>query len=193
MRLRLTGFVLCAVLVIPPAGATEIYRSKSEDGTVEFSDRPGEGRERIEVEPGGGVSAADSEATMSGDEDEPENGTEETDAGAEETDESETEGDEVVYETLEIVEPAHDQAFYRNTPDLPVRVSLEPGLADDHAIVAWLDGERMDEPFTSETFSLEPVHLGEHQLRVAVVNEAGETLIESETITFYRLRHTQDD
>lgn len=174
--------VIAGVLAAAPVAATEIYRSVNEDGVVEFSDRPGAGREPVEVDPAIGAEPApapDGERAL-------ERPGEDSSATLPE----EAAAEVVDYDTLVITSPEHDQAFYRNQPDLPVQVNLEPELAEDHAFVAWLDGQRVDQRFATPAFSIEPVHPGEHQLRVAVVDDEGEIQIESETITFYRLRHT---
>lgn len=88
------------------------------------------------------------------------------------------------YDRLVIRTPGDEQVVRDNLGNVEVEVALEPALQEGHRLLARINGERRGE-FDSPRFTLSEVHRGTWELQVAVLDEEGGTLMESEAITFF--------
>jgi len=164
---------LAAALAAAPVRG-EIYRYVDESGTVVYTDRPRPGAEKVEL-PGisvyrGGVPRAGS--PPAGDRKEP--------------------AKEVApaYETVRIVSPAHDQAFWSAVGEVAVQLETKPELRVEagHRLRLYVDGRPVEGLLEATAVRLRNVNPGTHELRAEIVDGAGRVLAESEPVTFHLLR-----
>ncbi|MDN3516629.1 DUF4124 domain-containing protein [Aquisalimonas lutea] len=156
-----------AVLLVPLAAAGEIYKHVDEDGNVTYTDEPIEGAERLESP-------------------EPESvyrfrTPERLDASGP----AEPQEPEAPYQSVRILQPRPEGTVRDNRGIVEVRVGTEPQLRQGHAVEYILDGEVRGDAGPELTRRLTEVHRGEHQIRARIVDGNGETIAESESVTFY--------
>ena len=90
------------------------------------------------------------------------------------------------YRSLEIWKPAQDEAIVNTAGSVSVRLRLEPGLADNHSIFLFLDGQRVDnQPLDALDFQLNEVPRGTHALTAMVTDADGKTLIQAPPVVFH--------
>ena len=91
------------------------------------------------------------------------------------------------YDRLSIASPEHDSVVRDNLGNVSVQLALEPDLQPGHRVQARIGDEDRGE-FESLSFIIPEVHRGSWDLTVHVVDEEGERLIESDTVTFHMLQ-----
>ena len=156
------------LLSLPVVAA--VYMEKDADGNTVFTDRPSSEQARpVEISPTSTYSAPASASTSSS-------------SQPAEAD-NQTQG----YESLTISSPADDTPIRANDGSLEVSVDLSPGLKANHHFVLLIDGSPVDES-QSPTFSVQNVDRGTHTLQVQVVDDAGNEIISSDSVTFHMLR-----
>lgn len=161
--LGLTGLLLCT------ASIAEVYMERDADGNVIFTDRPSsKAAKPVDVSPASTYSpppayTSPRRSTRSGD------------------------SNSAGYESLSISSPGDDEPVRANDGSLQVSVSLSPGLKPRHHFVLLMDGNPVDEG-QSAVFNLQNVDRGSHSLQVQVIDESGNTVISSDSITFHMLR-----
>lgn len=157
------------LLLALATGGADVYRWIDADGQVHLSDRPVPGAERVEVAvPRPATAPQDagpSQGTFSAAADQPEAA--------------------VRYQGLTITSPRQDEVLWNIEGQLNAEAAVQPALLPGHALRFYLDG-RMTEAQPGVTgIQLPEVYRGEHTLRVEVVNEAGQSLVESPTVRFF--------
>ncbi len=171
MRKPIVVFLLAASLVAAPAAAQPVYETRDRAGPV-FSDIPAAGATEVVLPP---LNRMDSPA-------------EPPVAPA-------SPGPAVAaYTTLNIVQPGNGATVHSNTGQLAVQLTLEPALqtARGDAIVVKLDNTRLPTRRTTLNFEISAAEWqsvaadsAEHQLEVAVVDQAGAALIVAPSVRFY--------
>lgn len=167
MRTVLIGTLLLS-LASPTLGQT-IYKSVDENGNVSYSDRPPEGARSESAETLPPVNTLpEQKPTRSY----PNSAREETD-------------DEATIEyTLSLASPAPESSVPPGQRDLPIVLNADPGLAPGHAFAFYMDGELLAET-RSNQYVVKEIFRGAHQIRGMIVDENGNVLRETETITIY--------
>ncbi|MDA8094183.1 MAG: DUF4124 domain-containing protein [Betaproteobacteria bacterium] len=94
---------------------------------------------------------------------------------------------DVRYTEALIVEPKDESTIHSNAGEVPVEVSVQPGLnasAGDR-IAVLLDGRMLPQRYTATSFTLSGVERGAHTLQAVVVSPDGATRISTAIATFY--------
>ena len=159
-------FILLALLVAAGAFA-EAYTWTDEDGIVHYSDRPHPGAKIVEL---GESRSARPRPTPRPTATAPSqsNNTETTPAG---------------YTSLEIASPAAEETLWNIEATLNVSLTLTPALMSGHQVRAYFDGT--PQIVNGESFQLQEVYRGVHNLQVEVIDETGKLMIRSRPNRFY--------
>lgn len=178
------GLLLAGLLLIPTLGLSQgqIYRHVDENGNVTFSDQPMPGGEEVEVapvqtfKPLPGAKAIIERDTLEARRARAEHEAARTEAG---------------YGAFAIISPEQDQALRSNSGDITVGIAIEPELKPKHYLVYMLDGTPLGERVKSTIQTFENLDRGTHSVQIALVDDAGEEISRTDTVTFHILRHHQ--
>jgi Domain of unknown function (DUF4124) len=163
-----TAVLVFALLVSLAAAAEDIWRWVDRDGVVHYSDRPAPGAEKIDLKvqtytPPPAPAAASVQPAESRKPTEP-----------------------VTYRSVEIWEPAQDQAIVNMGGNLSVRMRVDPELAPGDSIYLYVDGQRYDDAaHNALDIDLTDVPRGSHTLAAVVTDPQGKTLIQSPPVVFH--------
>lgn len=170
-------FLLCSCAY----AETAIYRSVDETGAVLFSDQQLPGAERVIVDVIPGYSPVPVPRDL-------------FDATDETSDELE---DELLTDLspdyiLSIVNPVADESVWINDGNVAVDVLIQPELQQQlgHLVQLTLNGRLVGSPVPTNSFLLQHLDRGSHELMATVIDEQGDTLASSETIVFHLHRAT---
>ena len=166
---------LCFALPAAALGGAEVYRWVDAEGQVHYSDRPGEGADRVVLDimpPSSSPAAAGSTPGRT-----PPKVGNETAPG---------------YAALTIQAPGQDETLWNIEGQLDVAVAPQPALQAGHTIQLLLDGQTAAElePGATRT-RLSDVYRGQHTLQARIRDEFGTTLKQSDPVTFYVQQGTQ--
>lgn len=165
MKQLITGISL--VIAMGALHAAEVYRWVDEAGKIHYSDSPRPGAEAVEIREPNVYDAPENLPRI-------------------ETEPPDPETDTPGYERLQITYPEPDSAFWDNQGNFTLRLTLEPALdsAAGHRVRVYLDGESQG---TTEKLQwrFTGVNRGSHSVRAEVIDEAGESLIQSGTVSFH--------
>jgi Domain of unknown function (DUF4124) len=164
MRLSLF-LVLCLLCGYSQAA---IYKWKLPDGTVVFSDQPNPGAEEVELPKLQTYTPPPSPAFTS------EVATPTQNAPA--------------YTTLMITTPGNDEAIRENSGKIEINIAVEPPLQIGDKILVKMDGQAIGDPSSSQHYILDNVDRGTHTLQATVLDADGNSLIDSEAVTFHLQR-----
>lgn len=170
--------LLPAALAAGPAAASEIYRTTDADGNVVFTDDPPtDDAEPVELDPLTTVKPVE------GDPDGAVTGS--SDASEEEPD-SPSNG----ISGISIAYPENEKGIRHNGGNVPFEVALEPegaALPRGHQVEIILDGKVRGRAASTQV-TVSTVERGPHTVRARVIDNAGETRYESDSVKFYLLR-----
>lgn len=97
---------------------------------------------------------------------------------------------QAAYTSLQITSPENDATIQDNAGNIQINVAFTPGLAAEHKLLLYLDGNQTGAGGKSGNITLSNVSRGSHTLRVAVVDAQGSQLISSPPVTFHLLRRS---
>ncbi|MDR9437767.1 MAG: DUF4124 domain-containing protein [Thiohalophilus sp.] len=157
------------LLTLPVAAADKVYKKVNPDGSVEYSDQPIEGSEEMSVDQ---APATRFEKSPDINYQPPERDR----------------ADSSSYE-VSITSPGNDESIRDNAGNVTLRGSVEPGLRGGHQLRWRLDGEPLAQ--SGATVSLTNMDRGTHTVKLEVVNNDGEVLGASSSVTFHLLRHSK--
>ena len=161
---RRTIFALIGVLATSVVLAEDAWKWIDDEGVVHYSDVPVDGAEQVHLsEYSKKTGARISEST--------------------ELTQREETPEEFTYETLAVTSPAAEQTLWNIEGNLPVSISVNPGLMRGHRIRLYFDGSAQDLAGTSVT--LTEVHRGVHNLRAEVIDATGRVITISDPVRFY--------
>lgn len=86
---------------------------------------------------------------------------------------------------IDIVTPAQDETFRGGDRTVPVAVVVTPPLTPDQRLIYFLDGAPQSLPTTDTSFAFTGVDRGSHAVSVALVDETGQELGRSGTVTVH--------
>ena len=89
------------------------------------------------------------------------------------------------YAQIQIVAPTHDETFRGGERVVPVGVLVTPALEPNQRLIYLLDGAPASQPTTDTSFALTGVDRGSHSVSVTLVDEAGEPIGSSPSVTFH--------
>jgi hypothetical protein len=167
---------LLLVVSLPLAAAETGYRIVHPDGTVEFTDDPNRGGEKVEIEE---VPTFHSvvPTTKSG------SATNRSQSSAGKEDQAAS------YQSLTITAPKAEQTIWFDGGPIAVNVNVAPQLAEGDSVVVLLDGKEVTRGQRT-SFNLPQVERGSHTIGAKVVNASGTTVLRASPVTFYMQRHT---
>ncbi|MFW5969028.1 MAG: DUF4124 domain-containing protein [Halofilum sp. (in: g-proteobacteria)] len=164
----------------PVVAGSDIYRTTDEDGNVVFTDEPpSDDAEPLDLKP---LTTAD---PVEG-EGEPEE-LDDADSGASD-DEPDTPSNGL--QGISIAYPENEKGIRHNGGNVPFEVALEPedaALPRGHQIEIIVDGE-VRERAASTKITVSTLDRGPHTVRARVIDNAGKTRYESDSVKFYLLR-----
>jgi len=159
------------LILLPVAGFAAIYQWTDKQGNLHFSDKPHRGAKRIKLSPTQIYHTP--------------KGTTENNAN------KQGRADKLrvrEYQTVAISQPENSATIRNNQGYVAVSVDLEPALMNGDRVVIILDGMAVGKPHTNVHFSLSGINRGTHTLIVKIIDEAGVTIAESESIVFHMRR-----
>ena len=147
----------------PLASLAEIYKTTDKDGNVVYTDNPSPSRpsEKVKLKPITPLPPAEYIAPPSPRSQKPES--------------------DYSYETLTITSPANDSVIHNNGNVL-VNVSVKPALLGNHKLRLLVDGEVLAGPQKNNTFAIENMFRGTHQLQVEIVDGKGKSLMQTASV-----------
>jgi len=162
--------ILIFSLPLGSAGA-DIYKHVLPDGTVVFSDQPGDDATKVEAAPLQTYAAPPTPPAP-------------TSSPA-----SKPPDEGPGYSTLTITAPVQDEVIWDNNGVVAVDVDIQPPLrtAQGHHFTLLLDGQKVKD-FTDTPYTLQGIDRGTHTLQVEVL-DGGKTLAESQIVEFHLKRH----
>ena len=162
--------ILIFLLTLGSADA-DIYKRVLPDGTVVFSDQPGEDATKVEPAPLQTFTAPP------------------TPPASPSTSATKPPDEGPGYSTLTITAPVKDEVIWDNNGIVAVDVDIQPPLRTEqgHHFTLLLDGQKVTD-FTDPPYTLRGVDRGTHTLQVKVV-DAGKVLAESQNVEFHLKRH----
>jgi hypothetical protein len=170
-------FLLFLVFVCATASA-QVYRRIGPDGEVYFTDQPLPDAEQIKVTPAQAISMP------------PVGGQTETTAqpGSEAAGQPEEEA--AAYSLFSIISPASEEAVRANDGNVTIHLLLQPELAPDHTIKLKVDGEDGNDMNTVDATTIELTNMsrGRHTVEATVVDDKGNELIQTSSVSFDVLR-----
>ena len=155
------------------AHAVAVYRHQAGDGgTVEFSDKPRVGADKLDIRVPLRKSPPPSAA--------PAPGTEQAAPSAADVQPQ-------PYQALEISTPRNDDTVRDNAGNVGVELRLIPPLQPQfgHSLVLLMDGRPAEAPGLNTRFELRNVERGSHTLQAFVLDAVGKTLFASAKSTFH--------
>ncbi|MGD8912489.1 MAG: DUF4124 domain-containing protein [Candidatus Thiodiazotropha sp.] len=158
MRITVLFF---ALLIALPLFARDVYKYISEDGEIIYSERYHPEAERVKVK--------DNKKTTAP----PDEQSDEARAAAGE------------YDTFSIVQPSDDETIRNAEGNVPVGISLSPGLAEGHVIHLYVDGTKLDSDIKQTQLSLQKMTRGTHSVQAKIVDSEGVSLKETASVTFH--------
>lgn len=171
--------LLCAVLGMAAAQASEIFRVVKPDGTVLYTDQPVPGAERLETGVGNHYSAPRATPRTAPDAND---------------DRERTSPATIRDYAIELLEPEAEAAIRAPGGQFSVRVRIEPAPESELYAVATLNGERSGEPVaitdaetSLEVFSEIP---GERHLQVLLLDDNEQPVARSASHRIHLLRRT---
>jgi len=163
--MRLSLIILC--LFMTGFTMAQVYRTVDKDGNVIFTDQATEGAEEVEIKELETIESLESASPA--------------------PNPVAVQKQAPQYSSLEITSPQNDLAIRDNTGNVTVSVVITPRLRSGHKLVLYLDGAEQSTG-SATSFQLQNIDRGTHQLKVAVVDAAGQEQISSAAITFHLLR-----
>lgn len=167
--------ILILLVFICATVNAQVYRRTGPDGQVYFSDQQGPDAEQVEVAPVQTIRMT------------PVPG--QTDI-TEPSDNEQQDHVAVAYTVFNIVSPTSEEGVRANDGNVTVQLSLQPELITGHRIVLKIDGEDGKETSTGDGMSFELSNLsrGLHSVEATVVDEEGNVLIQTGSVSFNVLR-----
>ena len=159
-----TALIAVLALIGPSLQAATVYKYMDEDGNLVFTDEPVEGAEKLNVQPVPTVPAVPVPASSG---------------------EPQQQEKPFSYNQITIVTPSAGENFVNNGGKVTIQVAMSPELRPSDKLQLYFNGEPKGKPQSSTVFDFNNLYRGEYVTRVVAVNEAGEQLGQSDTITFY--------
>ena len=157
--------LLVSLLLVSTTAVSEVYKVVDQNGKVTYTDNP----------------PADNPTTESVDL--PTINTQPAPALQPQTEGKAAEATD--YSQVSITNPAHDSTVPPGQLSVNVQISTEPALQLGHGVQLFYDNQPYNEPVPATSFQISGMERGEHTLQAKIIDEVGNILLSSNTITFY--------
>ncbi|MBS7326930.1 MAG: DUF4124 domain-containing protein [Thiopseudomonas sp.] len=97
------------------------------------------------------------------------------------------------YQSLTLLQPAPDSTLRNTSRSIDIQVSSTPSLLPGHSYQAWLDGSAHGPASTTDSWRIEEIDRGEHQLLIHLLDEQGNTLLQTEAAAVHIRQTTLAD
>jgi len=176
MKTRILVLASCLLAFASQAQESkkELWTWRDANGVVHFSDTPGPGAKRVDLVvtgPPSGGAAAPAAPTASAVAQPPA-------------------APGVTYRLLEISQPENDASFFNSDATVPVRIRLEPALAEGDTMRLFLDGNRVEGADNALEFTLENLARGTHSIMAMIRDAKGVEKIRSQPVVFHMKQNT---
>lgn len=101
-----------------------------------------------------------------------------------------TEDEMIISYKATISSPEDDQALRSNDGTINIHVSIEPKKENTQTLQLYLDGKKFGEPHISQIIEILNIDRGTHLMQVELLNDNGEILATTPTVTVHLLRAT---
>jgi hypothetical protein len=175
MKTRFVLLVTCMLACVAQAQAqdskVQMWTWKDANGTVHYSDVPGPGAVKMDVNVSQGQPGAAPAA--------PAPGPSRPAAPA-----------ATSYNSLSIVQPADGTSYFDADTVVDVQIASDPELASGDSVFLYLDGKRVGNSGDALSYSLPSVERGAHSLTAAIFDAQGNEKIRSRQVVFYMKQTT---
>ena len=89
------------------------------------------------------------------------------------------------YSAFSIAQPDNNETIRSNEGLINISFFIEPGLQSGHKIRVFVDGRRLKDELTSTSFSLKGIRRGTHSMRAEIIDETGEPMASTSSVTFH--------
>ncbi len=158
-------FVLLTQATSVFAGSAKVYVWRNEQGVLVFSDSPKPGAEEVEVNDPNTIKSSIDTSIL--------------DIKPKKIDNT--------YQ-VEIIQPEDNATIRDNTGSAYVSGRIKPVFKRGLKIQLYLDDEPYEKPQTHSMFVLRNIDRGEHQIKMALINDKGKVIATSPSVTFYMHR-----
>ena len=165
--MRKTIFVVLILSALPLSAA--VYKWVDGSGQVHYSDQPSPGASEVELPEAMIYTPPDYGSAGDAAEGDVESGEPVSGGG---------------YKTLAVVQPGNDETLRSNEGNVAVSIEISPTLSNGHRFRLYLDGSPISGELTTPQITLQNVDRGSHNLEVAVVDENGQEVLRSTSVTF---------
>ncbi len=160
-------FLLVASLLTPVyATSAKVYVWRDGAGVLVFSDSPKPGAEEIEVKSSTQILSPSIDTSI-------------LDITPQKLDDK--------FE-VEIVRPTNNSTIRDNTGSVHISGRIKPLFKQGFSIQLHLDDIPYKKPQTHSMFALRDIERGEHQIKLALLNDKGKIIASSKPVTFYMHR-----
>lgn len=162
---RILTTVCLVSLGISLSQAGEIYKTVDEDGRVTYSDKPPRQQkkaDKAELPPVNSMERIEKPRPSPRDS------------------VPASQNEQAIDYQLNLASPEQDAQVPPGQRDLVIRVELNPPLAPEHQLAYYMDGEEIARGRDSQ-YRIEEIFRGTHQIRVAILDQTGQTLRTSDT------------
>lgn len=97
------------------------------------------------------------------------------------------------YTSLALLSPVPGDTLSNSGRSIVIQVSSSPALLSGHHYQAWLDGAAYGPASETDSWRIDEVNRGEHQLQVQLLDEQGNSLMQTEVATLYVRQTTLAD
>jgi hypothetical protein len=158
-----------------------IYVNQNASGGTEYTDTPSMTSKPVVVPPANSISTPSPAASTSAQSTQINStANETTDSASADAATSQASS----YKTFEIISPKNEETL-QNQPIIPVEMNIEPNMLPGDKIQLMLDGKPAGTPTATAYQELGIVERGTHTLYAVIVNNKGQNIKQTSTITIY--------
>lgn len=174
MKTRLPLLASCLLAFASQAqdSKVQMWMWKDANGVVHYSDVPGPGAVRVDINVSKGQPGA-APATPG--------------AGASSSPAPPAQA--ATYASLAIVQPANEASYFDADAVVDVQIAMDPALAQGDSLFLYLDGKRVGNSGDALGYSLPNVERGTHSLTAVIFDSQGNEKIRSKPVIFYMKQH----
>lgn len=163
-------FFICSNIVLPLHANQVIYQWTDEKGELHFSDKQQPGAEKRIVKEVQSYQPLNVNKKQS---------SPKTTENTQQTDQAK------IYKSIEFLKPQDNETIRIASANLPVSLSIEPEMSENHLIQFYLDDKAVGTPQKELTYTYNDVYRGSHTLSASIQDQNGKTLLSTKAITIF--------